>query len=99
MAVKKKKKTKAKVDTKKKSKKKRTDDEDEPRVTRKSFILDSIERAGSKGISVAALVEKTNEEFDYGEGKSSRMRVNNTVKEAAESGDVKVKDGLVTRKK
>jgi hypothetical protein len=78
----------------KKTKKKKVDKE--PRVTRKGFILDLVKAAGRKGISNEAIVEETDGEFVYGEGKTSRMRVNNTIKESAEAGTVKVKDGLVT---
>lgn len=102
MAVKKKKSSKGKAgkpDVKRKKKRTKAEDDEEPRVTRKSYVLDLVEGAGSKGISVAALVEKTDDQFDYGEGKTSRMRVNNTIKEAVEDGLVRVKDGLVTWKK
>lgn len=79
---------------KSKKEKKEKKEEKEPRVTRKSFILDSVESAGKKGIAVSDLVEATNEEFEYEEGKTSRMRVNNTLKQAAEEGQVEVKDGV-----
>jgi transposase len=102
MAVKKKKSSKEKVSKSKaktkskKSAKKKVDKE--PRVTRKDFILGLVENAGKKGISTSAIVEKTDAEFEYDEGKSSRMRVNNTIKDAAADGTVKVKDGLVNWK-
>lgn len=97
MAVKKKKSSKEKTSKVQKSTKKKKV-EKEPRVTRKGFILGLIEDAGKKGISNSAIVKKTDDEFEYDEGKSSRMRVNNTIKEAEAEGTVKVKDGLVTWK-
>ena len=81
---------KAKSSSKKKTKKSKAPKE--PRVTRKGFILGLVEKAGKKGISKEKIVEKTDAQFEYGEGKSSKLRVNNTLKAAKDEGILKVND-------
>ena len=92
MAVKKKSK-KAKKSTKAKKEKK-------PTLTRKSFILDMISKAGKKGVSPAKLIEATDDKFGYGDGRSSSARVKNTIREGVEEGILKQKEnGTVSAKK
>lgn len=90
MGLKKKKKSGSSKKAKGSSKKERKAPK-EKKPSRKSFILEVIEGAGRKGISTAALIKRTDSQFDYAEGKS-RMRVNNTIREAKDSGSVKVND-------
>jgi len=96
MAVKKSKKSSDNAEPGKKGKAKT--EAKEPKLTRKGFVLGLVEKAGSKGISTASLIEKTDVQFAYGEDGSSRMRVNNTIKEATDKGIVAIEDGVVTWK-
>ena len=93
-------KTKAKAAPKKekKAKKSKAKGERKQRTgTRKAFILETIRAAGGKGIATADLIDKVNIKFKYAEGKSSALRVNNTVREGVESGVLKKsKEGVVS---
>ena len=81
----------------KKSKKKAKGERKERTGTRKAFILDAIKSAGT--ISVKSLITKTDGHFSYAEGKSSALRVNNTVRDAIDAGIVsKDDDGNVIAK-
>lgn len=65
-------------------------------ISRKDFILDMIRNAGKSGIELKEVVKATDSKFNYVEGRSSRMRVANTVKVAVNNGIVKrLKNGKV----
>jgi len=100
MGLKKKKKVNGKKSVKKATGKKKTTGKEKTKekevkkavLTRKGYILKLVKDAGAKGVKVDTIIEKTDSKFDYEEGKSSRMRVNNTLKQAADDGKVKVTD-------
>jgi hypothetical protein len=96
MAVKKKAKKSEKAKKSKKKAKKDDEEEKEPRVTRKSVIIDNIKAAGKKGITKQELGEVIDEQFYGGKKGKSRMRINNTIKELEEADNVEVEDGNVT---
>ena len=89
-------KKKTKSEKSKKSEKKAKKEKKQRGPTRKDFILNLIKDAGKKGIATKDLVEATDKQFSYGEDKSSRMRVNNTIKGAVEEGLVETNDGKHT---
>lgn len=101
MAAKKKaskpKKAAKKTATKKAAKKKTEKKASGP--SRKSFILELVQKAGKKGVSTDKLIEQTAKKFEYPADKPPRMRVNNTLKEAAADGQLTVKDGVAIWKK
>lgn len=89
-------KSKNKSDKKSKSDKKAKPEKNVDRGSRKEFILDQVEAAGSKGIKVADIIKATDRKFRYEEEGGSRMRVSNTLRSAREEGLVTSKDGVYT---
>lgn len=78
----------------KEKKEKKAKGERAPREgSRKAFILSQIESAGKSGIAVGALIKAADKKFEYTGDKSSRLRVNNTIREAKENKMVTITEG------